>query len=149
MSQKDERETMEQAFRLRQAIDRITDELVRKAKKLVDEKLTVTKTGGQIKLDAGGLREAQLRNVINVADGTESVELVKNFIRYQIGRQGGGWRHRGFGEALIDCIEKEVAGLAERVAREAQAEVRLAHIKLVRLFLGYLNRYFVYLDKTT
>ena len=148
MSQKEEREAMKRAFRLKREIDRVTDDLVGVAKKLVDEKLTVTEAG-RTKLDAGGLREAQLRNVINVAGSTESVELVKNFIRYQIGRQGGGWRHRGFGEALIERIEKEIAGLAERVAREAQTEVEPAYIQLVRLFLGYLNRYFVYLDKTT
>jgi hypothetical protein len=147
MSQEREHKAMEQAFHLKREIDRVTDDLVREAKKLVDEKLTVTKAG-QIRLDAGGLREAQLRNVINVADGTGSVELVKNFVRYQIGRQGGGWRHRGFGEALVERIDKEVAGLAQRVAHEAQAEVGQTHIQLVRLFLGYLNRYFVYLDKT-
>ena len=148
MIQTQAQEGMRQALRIRQAIDRTMDELVREAKRLVDDKLTVS-DAGQLKLDAGGLREAQLRNVINVASNTESVELVKLFIQYQIGRQGGGWRHRGFGEALIGRIEKEVASLSERVARDARAELKSAyiHIRMVRLFLGYFNRYFIYMDK--
>src|SRR5919199_1339781 len=59
------------------------------------------------------LREAQLRNALAVASETPSSEVLKNWIRYQIGRPDGrGWRQNGFGEAIIEQLERELDRLA-------------------------------------
>lgn len=38
----------------------------------------------------GKLEEAQFRNVVSVASSSESVEVIKNFLLYQVGR-GDKW----------------------------------------------------------
>jgi hypothetical protein len=105
------------------------------------------------------MRENQIRNVLNVAVETRSVEVVVNFIRYQMGRssQGKTWLYNGFGQQVIADIEGPVGEAAKQVAKEvaeavsdtdAKAICRDAHLALTRLYLGYLNRCFYYGDKT-
>lgn len=126
-------------------IDRRLDELVRAA-------------GRQVLLlkDDRAMRENQLRNVLDVALSTPSVEVVTNFIRYQMGRSSGNqaWLHNNFGQSVVQEIEK---GLIPRLAQEIANEVckelgaqdrdaitREARLRLLRLYLGYLNRWFYY-----
>jgi len=104
---------------------------------------------------ASEMRENQIRNVLSVAVETSSVEVITNFIRYQMGRssQGKTWLYNNFGQAVIADIEGPVGEAAKRVAREIgdpdeQEACRRAHIRLTRLYLGYLNRCFYYGDKT-
>jgi len=108
---------------------------------------------------ASEMRENQIRNVLSVAVETPSVEVITNFIRYQMGRssQGKTWLYNNFGQAVIADIEGPVGEAAVRVADRVAAEVegvdrktlcKDAHLKLTRLYLGYLNRCFYYGDKT-
>jgi len=131
------------------AIDRRLDELVRAA-------------GRQVLLlqDDRAMRESQFRNVLDVALSTPSLEVVTNFVRYQMGRSGGNqaWLHNNFGQSVVQEIEK---GLIPRLAQEIANEVceelgaqdrdaitREARLRLLRLYLGYLNRWFYYGSKT-
>jgi hypothetical protein len=136
---------------LNRAIDRRLDELVRDAGAvahlLADDKL---------------MRTSQLRNVLTVADDTQSVAVVTNFIRYQMGRskRDEAWLHGDFGKKLVDALEHPkgvVERLVEKVVKEVTRQVEdateesvtsLARVSLVRLYLGYLNRWFYYGDKT-
>jgi len=109
------------------------------------------------------LQKNQLDNVVAVAVEAECIEVITNFIRYQIGRREA-WRYKDFGLRVIKDIEEEqgpVVQAAERVAaevadrlREAEYEAdekelcREAHLELTRLYLGYLTRCFVYGDAT-
>jgi len=121
---------------------------------------TVILLGG---LETSGMEESQLRNVLNVAQDSQSVPVVVNFIRYQIGRTrvGEQWQHNGFGLQVIDDIEGTVTEAAQRavssviewLAREGQAvdettheEIQTtAHRQLMTDYLGFLNRAFVYI----
>jgi len=106
-----------------------------------------------------GMQKSQLDNVVAVAVEAQCVDVITNFIRYQIGRLAP-WRYRSFGLQVIKDIENEqgpVVQAARRVAvavaerlREAEYEAdekelcREAHLELTRLYLGYLTRCFVY-----
>jgi hypothetical protein len=116
-----------------------------------------------------GMRESQLRNVVNVALGAQSVVEVAAFILYQMGRSTNSrqWQYENFGTAVVDDLtalhDDGVAAHArhardEAVRALAAAGVTLApdtpqnlldtaHIALARQYLGYLNRLFYFADK--
>lgn len=139
---------------MNQKIDRHLDEVVRH--------------GGELarKLQGGAMRENQIRNVLDVAKSTSSIEVVANFIRYQIGRSSD-WGRNQFGESLIKSVGQggKVYQIADQVAGEMQAELERnagpgdtlpthdelfeeARMRLARLLIGYLNRSFQYSDRT-
>lgn len=132
---------------LHKAVDQQLDAMVQAA-------VRVTKL-----LQGSAMRQSQLRNVLNTALNTESLELVANFIRYQIGRSSA-WQQANFGEELIAALHEKgaVGQAAARVAQNQKvrnalgeqmtaAEVqRRAHVLLARRFLGELNRAFAYAD---
>jgi len=109
-----------------------------------------------------GLQKSQITNVVAVAAEAPCVEVITNFLRYQIGRSRPKetWQYRGFGLQVIKDIEDEegpVTQAARRVAkvvaerlRKAEHEAdekelcRDAYLELTRLYLGYLSRCFVY-----
>jgi len=124
---------------------------------------TVTLLGN---LETSGMEENQLRNVLNVAQESQRVTVVVNFIRYQIGRKrvGEQWQHNGFGLQVIQDIEKTASEAAQRAVDHAtewlikhkqtvdeltrQQMQDTAHTKLMTYYLGFLNRAFVYIRKT-
>lgn len=99
------------------------------------------------------------RNVLNVAvDPGSDVEVTKNFILYQLGRdQRSPWRKtvkggKKFGLALVDAIS-ELDNEAEEIVKEiggnpetgpGKQQKREVHLRLMRLYLGNLIRYQVY-----
>ena len=74
---------------LERAIDRHLDTLVRAAGRTVS-----------LLHDDQAMRENQMRNVVDVAMTTQSLDVVTNFIRYQMGRSAGNraWLHNDFGQ---------------------------------------------------
>ena len=152
-----ERRGLEQIAKLRarlvleQEIDRHLSELVRAA-------------GRRVYLLHGDrvMRESQIRNVLDVALTTTSHEVVTNFIRYQMGRSESdrAWLHSNFGQAVVSDLESKdgiVQKLTDKVTeavcnsvREANRDevAREARMRLLRLYLGYLNRWFHYGSKT-
>jgi hypothetical protein len=137
--------TVHTSLRLRQALDARLDRVVTLARELLANPLFTRGDDHR-----GTFREAQLRNAVVVAGGTESLEAIKSWVRYQVGREAGrgGWRHRDFGEALVRHIEQDLAALAEEVATAADASAERAtiHVALTRQFLGYLHRHFVFAE---
>jgi hypothetical protein len=121
---------------LRQAIQRQTDGLIRAAAKNV------------ALLENTGMEENQIRNLVNLAGATKSMEEVTNFIRYQIGRRRNDWEK--FGQAVIKDIEIGAVKTAlEAVMKEAaQADLIEARAELTARYLGYLNRCFIYAKET-
>lgn len=138
---------------LKQAIDRQLDALVRRA----------NQTTLILGAERGRLKENQLRNVVNVAGNTASIEALLNFIRYQIAREkawqiksAGG---RDFGHQVIADIQTDVRAAAQRAAQEVRSEIGEtaptedmlfgeAYLRLTEQYLGYLNRAFYYCEKT-
>ncbi len=98
----------------------------------------------------------QLRNVVNVATNAGSVEVVTNFIRYQISRDkpDGVWRGKDLGHKVIAIIEDDIKKLAHHVitilppemwqSRDKKEVTRWVHQELTELYAGYLNRCFYY-----
>ncbi|MDQ1328841.1 MAG: hypothetical protein QG641_2127 [Candidatus Poribacteria bacterium] len=110
-----------------------------------------------------GMEENQIRNVLDVASESLHVEVVTNFIRYQIGRSGIGekWQYGDFGEKVIKDIE---SGIVKECAKSAVYKTTeeimksigsvdqehlnsIAYVRLTALYLGYLNRAFYYCKK--
>lgn len=123
---------------IRRKLDEIDDDLVRLATKRVDDTGIAGKQNGK-----EIMQDKQLRNVIAVADDTESVPVVENFIKYQIGRHDQ-WRHQEFGEKLLEDLRT----LQERTDKLADDKVTAKDlaIRLARRYLGYLMRHFVYVQ---
>jgi hypothetical protein len=142
--------TMRRDFLLKRAIDRRAGDLIKAGSKAVSR---LKPTGKKSEME-----ESQLRNLLSVASEALSVDVVTNFIRYQIGRSPTadkwGCKPNDFGPTLIHDIESgAVWTAAQQVDREVQERiggapipsvVDGAHLFLTRLYIGYLNRLFVY-----
>lgn len=124
-------------LRLRKAIQHQTDGLIRAAAKNV-----------AILKNFPKMEESQIRNVLNLAAETVSMEEVTNFIRYQIGRKPKEWED--FGKAVINDIEKGAVSAALKAVMEVtpDADRIEARAELTARYLGYLNRCFVYAKRT-
>jgi hypothetical protein len=96
---------------------------------------------------------------LNVAVETGSLEVVVNFIRYQIARNSRAWGAGpdDFGHRVIADLRGPVKSLTddilaqvrERGAGSAADDMRgAAYLRLMRLYLGYLNRSFYYARRT-
>jgi hypothetical protein len=95
----------------------------------------------------------QLQNLLSTAQDTQSVEVVKNFIYYQMGRdsRGNSWRKSkrdqpSFGDRLIQALD-DLRATAVPIAEKhggKEAEIDKAWMGLTRLYLGNLRRYFYY-----
>jgi hypothetical protein len=140
------------ALAIEDAIRHQMDNIVRQA----GETIRLLKPNG----GRSEMKENQIRNVLNVAEESKSVEVVTNFIRYQIGRSSSNqqWQYNGFGLQVIKDIEEgEVPVAADRAAKAAaevigegadkEALCREAYLELTRYYLGYLNRAFYFCDK--
>jgi hypothetical protein len=134
----------------RRAVGQVLDDLVRAAG------ATVALLGKNT-----AMRESQIRNVVDLAVATDSLLVVSNFVRYQMGRSGSKpWIDNGFGDRIVAEIEdpkRTVYKLADRVSDQVCRDIGesdkkqilgLARLRLVRLFLGYLNRWFYYASRT-
>jgi hypothetical protein len=95
------------------------------------------------------LQRAQLSNLQNFANSTDSVKALELFIYYQMGRkEGKGWRYSGesdrpFGLRVIDDLN-QLGKWAEQIARDSgESDPKVTHLWLIRLYSGFLNRWFV------
>jgi hypothetical protein len=104
------------------------------------------------------IERSPLKNVLSVATDIDAdPEEVINFIRYQLGRSTRNqiWalpsksgNRPVFAEELIKRIEA-LSSKAAEVAKEnevaSSSRQPMIHLKLIRLYLGYLGRYHTYL----
>jgi hypothetical protein len=130
--------------RLYRAIEERLDRVVRLGQELVDAQLFGPRGHN------GLMREAQLRNAVQVANETDSIEVVKNWLRYQTVRpEGRGWQHERFGLGLVEQIEgplRDVAREAAGSVGEADSEAE-ALLRTTRLYLGYVGRHFTFRER--
>lgn len=95
------------------------------------------------------LEESQFRNLVRVADSTESPEVVKNFLRYQVGRERKWGRgSKSLAEGIIQAIDGELKTTAGEIAIAAAEpdEKKRVWMELIRRYLGYGARYLKYLN---
>lgn len=65
----------------------------------------------------GDLQESQFRNLVRVADTTESPEVIKNFLRYQVGRdKKWGEGKNSLAEKIVADIDKKIKEKVEEIA---------------------------------
>ena len=95
------------------------------------------------------LEESQFRNLVRVADTTESPEVVKNFLRYQVGRERKWGRgDKSLAERIIQTVDGMLKKTAGEIAEKAgdPAEKKRIWMELIRRYLGYGSRYLKYLN---
>jgi len=110
-------------------------------------------------------KKSPFRNVLAVAtESTSSVEIIKNYIRYQVGRSGSSpiWKtskdSKLFATAVVENIDnlchdaQKIVDILRGLIREGDLYSYLEnpenreqlkkniHLKLTQLFLGYLAR---------
>jgi hypothetical protein len=98
----------------------------------------------------GDLEESQFRNLVRVADTTESTAVIKNFLLYQVGRdKKWGRGNNSLAQRIISDIDRNIKATAQDIARSAKAEdfFNQIWIELTRRYLGYGARYLVYKNK--
>ena len=138
---------------LQAAVRRCMDDVVRQAN--ADAAL----------LEGAEMDKNQIRSVLNVAEESRSLAVVANFIRYQLGRSRtrDAWQHeqsgKCFGLQVIEQIESSDGIVAkqtqaalgwaqERVKDIPQEAIDELRYDLMRYYLGYLNRAFIYGKET-
>ena len=97
----------------------------------------------------GDLEESQFRNLVRVSDTTESPEVIKNFLLYQVGRdRKWGRGQNSLAQKIIQDIDNEIRRKAEKIASDADVEsFKSIWIELIRRYLGYGVRYLTSLRK--
>lgn len=114
------------------------------------------------------LEEAQFRNLVRVADTTDSPEVIKNFVRYQVGRDDKWGRGKtSLAERIVEDINTQLKTKAtaialgsktpqtsetveessdEKVFQLTKQEITDIQIELIRRYLGYGARHLKYLN---
>jgi hypothetical protein len=96
----------------------------------------------------GDLEESQFRNLLRVSETTDSAEVIKNFIRYQVGRDRKWGRGKeSLAERLIQDIDGNIKEVAQRVAKSSKDDFKPIWLELIRRYLGYGFRHLTYLRK--
>ncbi|VXD17599.1 conserved hypothetical protein [Planktothrix serta PCC 8927] len=123
------------ALEIQKGIRQAEDELVQAIEKALDSK------------KYGNLEESQFRNLVRVAETTDSPEVIKNFIRYQVGRDTKWGRGKdSLAEIIINDINAKTKEKAEAIAKQAKTQdIKSIHIELIRRYLGYGARHLKYL----
>ena len=141
------REMLQRELALNRGIDAAMNDLLKGMKELVD--------GSRIYQSRMEIH--QMSNLVAVAQETDSVEVIKHYILYQVGRdtRNESWHRRmgsarTFGEELVsrlDSLHDLALGMVSEVTGTSALDVDRTWIKLTRLYLGHLRRYFYYLKK--
>lgn len=94
----------------------------------------------------GDLEEAQFRNLVRVSDTTDSAEVIKNFIRYQVGRDKKWGRGKdSLAEKIVQDIDGNIKKSAQIIAECSQIDFKPIWLELIRRYLGYGSRHLKYL----
>jgi hypothetical protein len=126
-------------LKIQQGIRRAEDKLVTDIQTALDDTSSY-----------GDLEESQFRNLVRVADTTESTAVIKNFLLYQVGRdRKWGRGEKSLAQKIISDIDRNIKATAQDIARNAKAEdyFNQIWIELTRRYLGYGARYLVYKNK--
>jgi hypothetical protein len=130
------------------------------------EDILVQKIEDAFEKKYGQLDSSQYQNLVQVALSTESPEVIKNFLRYQTGRDTKWGRGTGsLAEAIVKDIgdvnpketvvelenikpkDRDLGQQAMIIAHEAgdNSRKKEVHIELIRRYLGYGKRHLIYL----
>lgn len=95
------------------------------------------------------LEESQFNNLLRVADTTDSPEVIKNFICYQVGRdEKWGRGKKSLAAQIIQDINIPLKIRANEIfTANPGADLKYIWIQLIRRYLGYGSRYLLYLNR--
>lgn len=128
-------------LKIQQGIRRAEDRLVTAIQSALDKK------------SYGDLEESQFRNLVRVSDTTESTEVIKNFLRYQVGRDKKWGRGKdSLAVQIVDDIDNTLKNIANEIAQKSIADetkpstddIQSIWLELTRRYLGYGARYLKY-----
>ncbi|MEB3294199.1 MAG: hypothetical protein VKJ24_13660 [Synechococcales bacterium] len=112
------------------------------------EDILVQKIEEAFKNQYGQLDPSQYQNLVQVALSTESSEVIKNFLRYQVGRDTKWGRGNGsLAEAIIVHIQGDLKKQSDEIAQIAgdPSQANVVHLELIRRYLGYGKRHLTFL----
>ncbi|MBD2775415.1 hypothetical protein [Iningainema tapete] len=96
----------------------------------------------------GDLEESQFRNLVRVADTTDSAEVIKNFLFYQVGRdKKWGRGQESLAEKIVQDIDGNIKKTAQIIAECSHTNFKPIWLELIRRYLGYGARYLKYLKE--
>ena len=139
---------MKRSLKIQQGIRENEDTIVIAIEEALDE--CEYPTSGRDKLE-----EAQFRNLVRVATSTDSAEVVKNFLRYQVGRdRKWGRGEKSLSERIIKDIDKTLKDLSKAIfdsvkdipEDDTSPNQKGIWMELIRRYLGYGSRYLKYLN---
>ena len=107
---------------MRQEDPKMLDKMIENSQRLIERNWKDSKKGPFLK----DLGKNQIRNILDMAQATDSFKVLETFILYQAGRK---------------MISQE---FAEDLIQELKKIKKEEGIKRIRLYLGYLYRYFVW-----
>ena len=124
------------ALKVQSGIRQAEDSLVKAIQEALDNKASY-----------GGLEESQFRNLVRVSDSTESTEVIKNFLRYQVGRDAKWGRgDKSLATKIISDIDGFIKTTALTIAGNSEGgHIKAIYLELVRRYLGYGARHLKYL----
>lgn len=135
-------ETMSSRLEWQQVVDQYTEYLVEEAELTISDE--------RMRQMQRSMRLNQFSNLLAVALDTESVAAIINWVYYQMGRRETrqAWKQTGLGDDIINRI-KRMRSRAEEAARRVHgqeandAQVLAIYVAMVRLYVGYMRRWFV------
>lgn len=93
------------------------------------------------------LEESQFRNLLRVAETTESPEVVKNFLLYQVGRdKKWGRGEDSLAHRIIADINTRIEEKAKKITDSYPDKLKKVKMELIRRYLGYGARHLKYLN---
>jgi hypothetical protein len=130
------------ALKVQQAIRQSEDDLVIAIETALDN-YEYSKSGNK------KLEGSQFNNLLRVADTTDSAEVIKNFICYQVGRDEKWGRGRNsLAAQIIRDIDILLKIRANQIATQNPgSDFKYIWIQLIRRYIGYGSRYLTYLNK--
>jgi hypothetical protein len=130
------------ALKVQQAIRQAEDDLVIAIETALDN-CKYTRDGNK------KLEESQFNNLLRIADTTDSAEVIKNFICYQVGRDNKWGRGRdSLAAQIIQDIDISIKIKANQIVRDNPgADYKYVLIQLIRRYIGYGSRYLKYLNQ--
>lgn len=145
-----ERATLRRQMAVQQQVELSMNSLIAGMAKLVDDS----------QVAASQMEKHQIKNLLAAALETRSVEAIKHYILYQVGRDvaGNSWRRGDFGHKLVkalDDLRRTADSNTRQVHKQMQlgdpsaAQVDESWLLLVRVYLGHFNRYFYYRKEET
>ncbi|MEH1767366.1 hypothetical protein [Nostoc sp.] len=132
-----QREIQHKELKIQKEIRQIEDDLVIAIEEILKDKDS-----------CNNLEESQYRNLMHVADTTDSTEVIKNFLRYQLGRdKKWGQGENSLAQKIINDIDNFLSQKAGEIVKKVEYTEKLKYVKLelTRRYLGYGSRRLKYL----